>query len=205
MGALIMAHGDDAGLRLPPRLAPVQVVVLAVRTDEAPARRRRGSPRSCGRPACGSSSTSGPRTCFGRRVVDWELKGVPVRVEIGPRDLAEDKAVVVRHDRSKTQVQLAGLVPAVTEALGDTARALHAEAQAFRNARMTTVATLDEALSRAGSAGFGIVPWSEVGDPGEDRLAEAGITVRCLQRPDGTLAEDGAEGEPLVAVVGKSY
>jgi len=130
---------------------------------------------------------------------------VPVRVEIGPRDLAEDKAVVVvRHDRSKTQVQLAGLVPAVTEALGDTARALHAEAQAFRNARMTTVATLDEAIE-AGSAGFGIVPWSEVGDPGEDRLAEAGITVRCLQRPDGTLAEDGAEGEPLVAVVGKSY
>ena len=90
IGGLIMAHGDDAGLRVPPRLAPIQVVVLA-----GPRRGRRGRAR----PACiadelrdrrraGRSSTTAPTRRFGRRATDWELKGVPVRVEVGPRDLA---------------------------------------------------------------------------------------------------------------------
>jgi prolyl-tRNA synthetase len=142
-------------------------------------------------------------TGFGRRAINWERKGVPVRVEVGPRDLAEDKAVVaVRHDRSKAPVPLGGLVAAVRTALDQTAVRLHAEALAYRESRTTTVATLREAVE-AGADGFAVVPWSAVGDAGEDRLAEAGITVRCLQAADGSLAE--RDEDSLIAVVGKSY
>jgi prolyl-tRNA synthetase len=142
-------------------------------------------------------------TGFGRRAIDWELKGVPVRVEVGPRDLAEDKAVVVlRHDRSKSPVALSALVAEVESALGRTTELLYDEALAFRKERTTTVDTVDDALE-AGATGFAVLPWSAVGDAGEDRLAEAGITVRCLQSPDGSLAE--GEEDSLIAVVGKAY
>ena len=87
MGALIMGHGDDAGLRVPPALAPIQVVVLLIRDDgdgtgEAAVRLAR---------EIGSAGTRVElddqlATSFGRRVTEWELRGVPVRVEVGPRD-----------------------------------------------------------------------------------------------------------------------
>ena len=99
MGGLIMAHGDDSGLRLPPRLAPTQAVVLLVRDEDgagaaaeqltAELRRRRGA---------GPRSTLAADVSFGRRVTDWELRGVPVRVEVGPRDLAQGVVTLVRRD-----------------------------------------------------------------------------------------------------------
>jgi prolyl-tRNA synthetase len=203
VGALIMAHGDDFGLRLPPALAPSQVVVMVVKADEATERAAAviaEDLKGAGfRVRIDNRTDSG----FGRRAIDWERKGAPVRVEVGPRDLAEDKAVVVvRHDRSKSPVPMSGLVTEVGAALGRTTDVLYAEALAFREGRTTSVDTLDEAIE-AGAAGFAVLPWRGVGEAGEDRLAEAGITVRCLQRPDGSLAE--GDEESLVAVVGKSY
>ena len=84
MGALIMTHGDDAGLRVPPRLAPVQVVVLAVRTEEGAGEAASALAEQLR--ATGIRVELDVRTdlSFGRRVVNWELKGVPVRVEVGP-------------------------------------------------------------------------------------------------------------------------
>ena len=79
---------------------------------------------------------------------------------------------------------------------------LLAEAEAFRDARTATVATIEDAVE-AGRTGFARIPWEAVGDEGEDRLAEHGITVRCLQRPDGGVPDD-LEG-PLVAVVARAY
>ena len=73
---------------------------------------------------------------------------------------------------------------------------------AFREERTVQVASVAEAIEAAGS-GFARVPWDQVGAEGEDRLAEAGVSVRCLQAADGSLAPE--DGQPLVAVVGKSY
>ena len=205
VGALIMAHGDDFGLRLPPALAPVEVVVLCVREDEAVCRAASALTdelRRAGRRVHLDARTD---TGFGRRTVDWELKGVPVRVEVGPRDLAEGKVTVVtRHLRTKEAVALAGVAGAVERICASAGRELRDEALAFRETRTATVGSLAEA-AEAGAAGFARVPWREVGETGELQLAAQALTVRCLQRSDGGLAAAGDADDALVAVVGRSY
>jgi len=205
IGALIMTHGDDFGLRLPPALAPIEVVVLCVREDEA-VRRAAGTLadelRHSGRRVHLDDRTD---TGFGRRSVDWELKGVPVRVEIGPRDLGEGKATVVtRHRRTKELVGLSSVRETVERICGCAAAELRNEALAFRTARTATVASMAETLE-AGVAGFARVPWRVVGDAGELELASESLSVRCLQRHDGGLAAGGEADDELVAVVGRSY
>lgn len=205
IGALIMAHGDDFGLRLPPSLAPLEVVVLVVRDDEG-TRRAAGELvadlRRAGHRADLDDRTD---TGFGRRTVDWELKGVPVRVEVGPRDLAEGNAtVVVRHRRAKEAVPLPSVAEAVTGLLGGVARELFEEAERSLHERTVEVASLDEGVA-AGASGFARIPWSKVGESGELELAAESLTVRCLQHADGTLAGEGEPEEDLVAVVGRTY
>jgi prolyl-tRNA synthetase len=77
------------------------------------------------------------------------------------------------------------------------------EATAFRDSRTTEVTGVEEALEAA-RTGFAILPWSALGDDGEDRLAAEGVTVRCLQRPDGTVPDDYDEGD-LRAIVARAY
>jgi prolyl-tRNA synthetase len=200
-----MAHGDDFGLRLPPALSPAEVVVMVVKDDAAVG-------EAAGR-LCAELGAAGHRvrlddrtdTSFGRRSVDWELKGAPVRLEVGPRDLAESNVtLVVRHTREKHTVALGAVAAEVAATLGSADRDLLAEATAFREARTSDAATLEEAIE-AGSAGFVRVRLAALGPDGEDRLAQHALTVRCLQRPDGSLAGQGDDEDELVAVVGRSY
>lgn len=96
IGALVMMHGDDDGLRVPPRLAAVQAVVLAVKGDDAVLTKVRelgDRLKAAGVRVQVDDRTDVP---FGRRVVDWELKGVPVRIEVGPRDLENGTAMLAR-------------------------------------------------------------------------------------------------------------
>jgi prolyl-tRNA synthetase len=204
VGGLIMMHGDDAGLRLPPNLAPQQVVVLVVRDEEGT--------RMAAEALVEELRAAGHRVrlddrvevSFGRRAVGWELKGVPVRVEVGPRDLAEGHATVVRRDnQTKRQVPLAGVAAAVAADLVAAQVALLAEATAARQARTVRVETAADAVAAAAD-GFALVPWSALGEEGEAGLAAEGVTVRCLQREDGGLSE-GEDDAGLVAVVAKAY
>jgi prolyl-tRNA synthetase len=204
VGALIMAHGDDAGLRLPPHLAPIEVVVLVVKEGEGvavAATQLVTELRDAGHRVRLDDRVD---VSFGRRSIDWELKGVPIRLEVGPRDLATGQVTVVRRDlREKTSVPVAGAVQHVLEALVDAQRGLLREAQARMEEGTARVNTVDEA-AEAATAGFATLPWDAVGVEGEARLAEAGVSVRCLQRADGSLAL--ADDEPgLVAVVAKAY
>ncbi len=204
IGALVMGHGDDFGLRLPPALAPVQVVVLVVKDSPevvGVARALVDELRAAGHRVRLDDRTD---TSFGRRSVDWELKGVPVRVEIGPRDLADGKlTLVARHTRDKTVVDVSQAGATVKSVLARAGGELLAEARAARDARTADVASLHEAVE-AGSVGFARIPLHALGSDGEDRLAEHALSVRCLQRGDGSLAERDRD-EDLVAVVGRSY
>ena len=205
VGALIMALGDDFGLRLPPALAPVEVVVLCVREDDAvlkAASALSDDLRRAGRRVHLDARTD---TGFGRRTVDWELKGVPVRVEVGPRELAEGKVTVaVRHLRTKETVALAGVADVVERVCRSAGRELRDEALAFREARTATVGSLREA-AEAGTVGFARLPWRDLGEAGEEQLAAQGLTVRCLQRADGGLAAAGDPDDALLAVLGRTY
>jgi prolyl-tRNA synthetase len=206
IGALVMAHGDDFGLRLPPSLAPAEVVVLAVRDEP--------EVRTAADALIAELKAGGRRVRlddrfhlgFGRRSVDWERKGVPVRVEVGPRDLAEGQVtLVIRHLRTKEPVPLAGVVDEVDRVLRTVAADLSAEAAQFRSDRTFEVATIEEA-TEGGRTGFARLPVAALGPDGEDRLAAESLSIRCLQRADGTLAQvDDDDDATLTAVIGRSY
>lgn len=205
IGALIMTHGDDFGLRLPPALAPVEVVVICVRDDDAVLRAASALAddlRRAGRRVHLDDRTD---TGFGRRTVDWELKGVPVRVEVGPRDLAQGNVTVVaRHTRTKEPVALAGVVDVADRICTRAQAELLNEALAFREARTEPAGSLGDAVE-AGTTGFARVPWRAVGEEGELQLAAEALSVRCLQLDDGGLAGPDDSDDSLVAVVGRSY
>ncbi|MFI6833143.1 proline--tRNA ligase [Kribbella sp. NPDC050241] len=203
VGGMIMVHGDDAGLRVPPVVAPTQVVVLAVRDETIEAARRIADELA----AAGLRVEVDDRTDqpFGRRAVNWELKGVPVRIELGPRDLDSNVATVARRLRGsgKETVGLPDLTSTVVAAMDADQALLLEEAAARQTARTTAVSTVDEALEAA-ATGWASLPYDVVGEDGEDRLATAGITVRCLQRSDGTLPTEDSESG-LTAIVARSY
>jgi prolyl-tRNA synthetase len=203
VGGLIMTHGDDAGLRVPPVLAPTQVVVIAVKAEATEAAHRLGADlRAAGVRAHVDDRTDTP---FGRRAVDWELKGVPLRVEIGPRDLIDNRVTVA--DRlfgaAKEQLDLGAVVPELPARLEAGQRRMLDAAIADRDARLHAVGSVDEAVEAAGT-GWARMAWSDLGEEGEARLAESAVTVRCLQRQDGSVPE--REDEPdLVAFCARSY
>ncbi|GAA4900702.1 prolyl-tRNA synthetase [Stackebrandtia albiflava] len=204
VGGLIMGHGDDSGLRVPPRLAPVQAYVMTVKAGDGVG--EAAAALHAGLRDAGVRSRLDDRTDvpFGRRAVDAELKGYPVRIEVGPRDLAEGKAVLVRRvDGSKTPVGLDSVTEAVTQALEADQQALYDEALRFRSDNTTDVGTLAEAVEAAGT-GFARLAWSECGLEGEAKAAEQGVTVRCLQRADGTVPDSDQEPD-LVAVLARAY
>ena len=206
MGALVMAHGDDAGLRLPPRLAPVQVVVLLVRADEGAGDRAAALTAELADAALRVELDDRTETSFGRRVVDWELKGVPVRVEIGPRELAAGEVVLVRrHDGTKQRVPVTGLAQHVRDAL-DAAQGALFEQAARHRATATVEATSLEDAEQAAQDGFAVVPAELVAGEGEARLNATGVSVRLLRRRDGGLPEPGDQPDgALEAVVARAY
>jgi prolyl-tRNA synthetase len=207
MGALIMAHGDDAGLRVPPRLAPVQAVVLLVRDENGAGERVRGLVAELEEAGVRVRLDARTDTTFGRRVVEWELKGIPVRVEVGPRDLAAGTVVVARRDTgTKETVPVAGLAATVTALLEEAQQALMDEALARQRERTVTVGTLGEAIAAA-QHGFARLPAALATGDGETELNEAGASVRCLQRADGSLPDPGEDvsAGDLVALVARAY
>lgn len=204
VGGLIMCHGDDAGLRIPPVLAPVQVVVLAVRDDDAVVARCRALAAELTGAGVRVELDVRVETSMGRRVTDWELKGVPVRLELGPRDLADEVVTLAeRIGGAKGAVPLGGVVDAVRAALAAGQTRLFDEAQARREARTVDVTTVAEAAEAAAS-GWARLPWAAVGVEGEAELAARSVTVRCLVGPDGALPE-GDDVPEALAIVARAY
>ncbi|OLE26062.1 MAG: proline--tRNA ligase [Actinobacteria bacterium 13_1_20CM_3_71_11] len=183
VGGLIMCHGDDNGLRVPPVLAPIQAYVMVVKDGPdvgSTAATLRGQLREAGVRVALDDRVD---TAFGRRAVDAELKGYPVG--------------------TKTSVPVAEVVGAVLAGLAADQKALHDEALARRLDRTVDVSTVDDAIA-ASATGWARVPWAAVGVEGEAKANAEGVTVRCLTRADGSVPD--AEDEPdLVAYLGRAY
>jgi prolyl-tRNA synthetase len=205
VGGLIMAHGDDQGIRIPPRVAPVQAVVIAVKDDTpttAAAAQIVESLSGAGvRTRLDARTTQG----FGRRATEWELKGVPLRIEVGPRDVEAEQATVVRRDSGdKSAVSLGSIADRVPLLL----EMMHAEMiESGRRrlaARTTDVASVEEALEAA-QGGFARIPWKSLGEEGETVLNRRAVSVRCLQTVDGSVPTASTASDDLMAIVGRSY
>ena len=204
VGGLIMAHGDDHGLVVPPRLAPIQCVVLLVKDADGAGEAAARLADELRKAGVRVELDARVDTSFGRRATDWELKGVPLRVEVGPRDLAEGNVTLVwRHLNKKEATPLTRAVKLVTEQVDVVQVELLASATTRRDENTVECSSLDEVLD-ATQNGFARVPWSVVGVEGEAKLAESAVTVRCLQRADGSVP--AADDEPdLVAFCARAY
>jgi prolyl-tRNA synthetase len=192
IGAVIMAHGDDAGLILPPRLAPVQVVVVPIYRDAAGRELVADFIETWRR----NVEAEGVRLKVdwsegrpGEKFNHWELKGVPIRLEVGPRDVeARQVTMVDRLNRQKRPVPSIGLHEAVRDELVRFQRALFERARDFRDANTFEVATLAELVEhyREGT-GFVWAPWCESAEC-EARVKEetGGVTTRNFD-PDSAV------------------
>jgi prolyl-tRNA synthetase len=204
VGGLIMAHGDDSGLRVPPSVAPHQVVVLVIRDEPETVAVAEGLTRKLRALGIRVELDNKVSTSFGRRVTDWEIKGVPVRVEVGPRDVANGVVTVARRDTSeKSAVSFDEFVGQSCALLDDIQASMFAQALERRDARTVDVASVADAVAAA-ATGFARISWDLVGEAGETELNRQAVSVRCLQRADGDVPR--SQDEPgLVAIVARSY
>ena len=162
--------------------------------------------RAEGGRACASSVDDRTDTPFGRRAVDWELKGVPVRVEIGPRDLENGTAMLARRipgGKEPVPHRRAGRAAAHGPGGGPGAAAARSPASAASPVP-SDVTTIEEAAEAAAAGGWARIPWADLGQEGEAKLAEQAVSVRCLVAEDGSVPDaDDAPGN--VAVVARAY
>jgi len=195
IGGLIMAHGDDNGLVLPPQVAPTQCVVLLVKDADGAGDAARALTDELRAAGVRVRLDDRVDTSFGRRATDWELKGVPLRVEVGPRDLAEGNVTLVRRHRNEKQtVSATGARALVLEQIGAVQKEMLATATEFRDAHTTDCSTLDE-IVEAAQAGFARAPWDLIGVEGDPLASVRDLeNVRFVMK-GGAVVRDGP-GEP---------
>ena len=164
VGALIMAHGDAQGLRLPPRVAPIQVAIVPIfRNDEEKSRVvEAASGIAADLRGVGIRSHLDDREELrpGFKFADWELRGVPIRIEIGPRDLDGGVATIARRDGGDKQtLGLSELTKRIPDWLDEMQRRLFADAQSFRDANSFEAKDYDELRQMLEAGGFVTGPW----------------------------------------------
>ena len=210
IGGIIMTHGDDSGLVLPPDVAPIQAVVIPVQQHKEGvlegAQRIYDTLKAAGIRVKLDDSAQSP----GWKFSEYEMKGVPLRIEIGPRDLAEEKCVIVRRDnRQKSFVAIADLVAEANKNLSDLAEALYNKALENRKNRTYTARTLEELVTIANEKnGYIRAMWC--GDlECELKLKEvADVSSRCIPFGEEACGDKcvccGREAKKLV-YWGKAY
>ena len=198
MGALVMAHSDDEGLVLPPKLAPIQVVIVPIyKTGELDALLERIRPIQQGLIARGIAVKVDARDTErpGFKFAEWELKGVPVRLAIGARDLDAGTVEVARRDtKQKLSLPLADIVAEVDRLLNDIQANIYQKARTYRDQHITRVDSYDEfkqVLDTKG--GFVLAHYDGTAETEERIKEETKATVRCL-----ALAEPDEDGLCMV-------
>ncbi len=212
IGGAIMVHGDDSGLVLPPRIAPYQVVIVPIGKDNW---RDTVLPRA--KEIQAELVAAGIRVTLdereerpGWKFSEWEMRGVPLRIEIGPKDIEKSQVFTARRDtRVKAGVPMDGLATAVVKMLDDIQRSLLERAVRFREEhtqRVASYAAFKEAME--GRPGFVIAAWCGSGDCEAQIKADTQATIRNMplngRAPDGTCVrcDSPAQAEAWFA---KSY
>ena len=210
IGAIIMTHGDDRGLVLPSAVAPIQVVIVPVQQhkegvlEAAEALRARLS--SVARVKLDDSDNSP-----GWKFAEYEMRGVPIRIEIGPRDIENNSCVLVRRDNGEKQfVSLDGIEETVAAQLEELTRALYRKAEENRAAHTYTATTLDEFKETAETKnGYIRAMWCGELECELKLKEEADVTSRCMPFGDSERVSETCVccGKPAKTLVywGKAY
>jgi prolyl-tRNA synthetase len=196
IGAIVMTHGDDKGLRLPPKLAPYEVVIVPIyKTDD-----ERSAVVATVERLAAELSEAGIRIFVDRRegqspgfkFNDWEMRGVPVRMEIGPKDVQNNSAALARRDvpgkEGKQFVPQDGIVSAVKELLTQVQANMLKQATEFRDANIHDVTSYDQLKQVIEAGGWARGWWGGTGDDEARIKEETGATIRCFpfEQPGGT-------------------
>ena len=181
IGAVIMTHGDDNGLVLPPAVAPVQLVVVPIASHKAGVTEKAREVYERALKVCRAKIDESEQTP-GWKFAEYEMKGVPLRLEIGPRDIENNSCVLVRRDNGeKAVISLDELETKISELLQAVHDGLYEKALARREAMTYDAHDLDEMIKTADEKpGFIRAMWCGEREC-EDKLKEvAGVTSRCI-------------------------
>jgi prolyl-tRNA synthetase len=197
IGAIIMVHGDDQGLVMPPKLAPIQAVIVPIyKTDE-----EKAGVLEAARKLNNELVKAGVRVKLderegqsaGWKFNDWEMRGVPVRVELGPKDVAKQAAVLARRDKpgreGKVSAPLTDMPATIEKLLAEIQQSLHDKALGFRKSNTHDAKNVEE-LKRAVETGFALASWCGSGDCEAKIKEETRATMRCIP-----LEQEGAAGD----------
>ena len=182
IGAVIMAHGDNNGLVLPPKIAPIQVIVLPVAVHKAGVLEKAEELKARLLKAGVRVKLDDSDNSMGWKCAQYEMKGVPVRVEIGPRDIEAGQCVLVRrNDGEKTVVSLENLESAVAEQLELVQKGMFDKAKRNLDEHIFEAHSLDEAKQlQQTHGGFIKTMWCGELDCEMKMKEEAGMSSRCM-------------------------
>lgn len=185
MGALIMTHSDDNGLVLPPHLAPIQVVIVPIyRKQEQLAmvsEKVAGIVEGLKAKGISVKYDDADNKRPGFKFADYELNGVPVRLVIGPKDLEENTAEVMRRDTlGKETVSLDGIVDYVANLLEDIQNNIYTKARNFRDSHIFEANSYDEFKELIEKGGFVLAHWDGTTETEERVKEETKATIRCI-------------------------
>ena len=198
MGALVMAHGDDNGLVLPPALAPIQVVMVPIfKTDDEHARiLEKMSQLKKALEAEGHTVKIDDRDTLrpGFKFAEWELKGVPVRLAMGPRDLENGTVEVHRRDTLEKQtVALEGLDKSIAALLDDIQKTIYQKAFDFRAANVEKCNDWEEFKAKIGTGKFLLCHWDGSAETEQKIKDETKATIRCIPVDSFVCEEEGRD------------
>ena len=184
VGAVILAHGDKKGLRIPPRIAPVQVVIVPIVRDND----QSSDVQKYLEPIINGFAETGVRYHIdwtdnspGFKFNEWEMKGVPLRMEVGPRDMAEGNVILARRDMDKkisfSCENVNEKIPTILEKIQ---QSLYAQALAFRNENIHTANSYDELKQIINEGGFVRCGWDGLDKTETAVKEETKATIRCI-------------------------
>ncbi len=212
MGALVMTHSDDNGLVLPPELAPLQVVIIPIgkpadmpRLDE----KAQAIVRGLRERGVSVKYDNADNKRAGFKFADYELRGVPVRIVVGARDLEQGVVEVMRRDTlAKGNVPADGVEEHVAALLGEIQRNIYQKAKTYRDAHIYECDDYDEFKERVKEGGFFLCHWDGTAETEARIKEETQATIRCIPRGvEQTPGVDMVSGKPSTArvLIARSY
>ena len=213
VGMIIMAHGDDKGLKLPPKIAPIQVVIIPIISDQekknevlSKANEIKDSLSIDYRVHIDDRDEVSP----GFKFNEWELKGVPLRIEIGPRDLINEKVICSRrdNDEKKFEIDFGSINLSVAEQLDEIQASMFKKSKEYREKNTVHVETMDDLLLTLNEKqGFVSCYWAENSED-ENKVKElTKATLRCylFESQDGVKSINQKSNDGRLAIFAKAY